>query len=221
MVKYDAMQVCVNGHYITDRYHSQPEYREKHCSKCGSETIKECQECGTEIDGKDLDSSVVVVSTSTPSPPDHCDNCGTPFPWTQQPDGDELIDVQTAINNGESETIEFKEEVSNPRKISKEIVALANQKGGLLLIGVTDDGIVVGVDDIDAVEERVFGHIRATIDPAMNPDVRKMRVDGDDILAVQAPEAEEKPYNLDGTFYIRTGTGTDKLSTDELGRWYG
>lgn len=37
------------------------------------------------------------------------------------------------------------------------------------------------------------------------------------------PESEPElaaPYNLNGTFYIRTGTGTDKMSSDKLAEWF-
>lgn len=218
MANYDTMQVCLNGHYITDRYYNSPDRRQDHCDKCGAETIKECQNCSEEIEGDRLDSSVLVVAT--PSIPEYCENCGDPYPWTQKPDEEELIPISTAIEDGESEQIEFKEEIDIIRDISKELVALANHQGGILLLGVDDNGQIEGVEDAKEAEERISGHIRSSIDPAMNPSIRTETIEGEDILGVQVPEADEKPYNLNGTFYIRTGTGIDKLSSDELADWF-
>lgn len=218
MANYDTMQVCLNGHYITDRYYDSPHRRQSHCNKCGAETIKECQNCGEEIDGDRLDSSVLMVAS--PSVPEHCENCGDPYPWTQKPDQEELIAISTALEQGESERIEFKEELDTPRDISKELVALANHNGGILLLGVEDTGRVIGLDNLKETEERITGHVRSTIDPTMNPAIKEQAIEGKDVLSIQVPEADGKPYNLNGTFYIRAGTRTDKLSSDELAEWF-
>lgn len=82
------MQVCKNGHYITERYHSEPDQRESHCHKCGAETIIACQSCGEEIEGEDLDSSVIVVAK--PTIPEYCSECGAPYPWTEPAEPGEL-----------------------------------------------------------------------------------------------------------------------------------
>lgn len=220
MVRKDAMQVCRNGHYITDRYHSYPEYRENYCSDCGAETIKECQQCEEEIPGVDLDSNVFVVSSSPPAPPDFCDNCGSPFPWKSLPMED--YDIEEAVSEGESESVEFKRDLpSNLRDISKEVVALANLKGGLLLIGVGDSGNVDGLEDIDEVEERVTGSINSSIDPNIGISVEKARLSGEDILAIHIPKAVDKPYNLNGVFYTRVGTSVKSMDSKALSRWYG
>jgi|GEM_PF-2337661 len=218
MANYDTLQVCLNGHYITDRYYDSPHRRQDHCNECGAETIIECQNCGEEMDGDMLDSSIIIAGKS--NIPDYCDNCGEPFPWTQKPDEDELIPVSEAIREGESEQIEFKEELNSPRDISKELVALANHNGGTLLLGVDDTGEVTGVEDTKTTEERVSGHVRSSIDPAMNPSIGEETIGDRTVLSIQVPEADGKPYNLNGTFYVRTGTGTDKLSSDELAEWF-
>ena len=47
----------------------------------------------------------------------------------------------------ESETLELKEKYSDT--ITKEIVSFLNSSGGTIIIGVKDNGIVVGVEKID------------------------------------------------------------------------
>lgn len=88
MARIDTKQVCRNGHYITDGYHSSPESREEYCKSCGAETIIACEKCGDEIEGENLDSTVVFVGRT--SVPDHCSKCGTPYPWTNPSEPDEL-----------------------------------------------------------------------------------------------------------------------------------
>jgi predicted HTH transcriptional regulator len=49
------------------------------------------------------------------------------------------------IAQGEHETLEFKYEINDPRKIARTLVAFANTKGGRLLVGIKDNGVVSGV----------------------------------------------------------------------------
>jgi len=79
MGQYDVMQVCVNGHQITDTYNRYPEFRKDYCPKCGAETIYKCPNCGKPIKG-DYHVSGIVVSSRTPVPV-ICEYCGKDFPW--------------------------------------------------------------------------------------------------------------------------------------------
>lgn len=79
---YETMQVCLNGHLITERFHSSPEHRKKFCDKCGIETIFQCPKCNTDIRGKYIVPGVVAIGFRTPVPK-HCHECGTHYPWVK------------------------------------------------------------------------------------------------------------------------------------------
>ena len=49
--------------------------------------------------------------------------------------------------------------------IKKELVAFANTDGGELIIGLADDGSVVGVENPDQVSEQVTNMLRDAISP--------------------------------------------------------
>ena len=53
------------------------------------------------------------------------------------------------IANGENSGVEFKEDQERPERIAKEIVALANFNGGKLVLGVDDDGNIIGIQRKD------------------------------------------------------------------------
>ena len=59
--------------------------------------------------------------------------------------------VLQMIEEGEHQTQDFKMRVDNARKIAKTIVAFANSNGGRLLIGVKDNGGIVGVQTDEEV----------------------------------------------------------------------
>ncbi|NNB42270.1 DUF2321 domain-containing protein [Pseudomonas chlororaphis] len=83
MGQQDAQQVCLNGHQITDSYHYSPDFRQRHCSQCGAETIHKCQSCGTEIRGDYHVDGFFALGDSTPVPT-NCEGCGAQFPWTRK-----------------------------------------------------------------------------------------------------------------------------------------
>ncbi|WP_288847808.1 ATP-binding protein [uncultured Sneathia sp.] len=53
----------------------------------------------------------------------------------------------------ESESLELKERYTDT--ISKEIVSFLNGEGGTILIGVKDNGVIIGVDKIDEVFRKI------------------------------------------------------------------
>ena len=62
-------------------------------------------------------------------------------------------DLRILIQEGEGKTLEFKESLSS--SFARELVALANTIGGKILIGVRDDGTVIGVHDSNTIRARI------------------------------------------------------------------
>jgi predicted HTH transcriptional regulator len=54
-------------------------------------------------------------------------------------------DLLRLIAAGESQEQEFKRLIDNPESVAGEIVAFANSDGGVLYVGVEDDGSIAGV----------------------------------------------------------------------------
>jgi len=50
------------------------------------------------------------------------------------------------IKEGEHEQLDFKRTVKSPEKIARNLVAFANKKGGIILIGISDYGEILGID---------------------------------------------------------------------------
>jgi hypothetical protein len=79
----DVMQVCRNGHVITDLYYTFPDRARSHCDRCGAVTMIQCLTCGEELPGS------VFVAQSLPigehKPPQFCARCGAGFPWAKKP----------------------------------------------------------------------------------------------------------------------------------------
>jgi hypothetical protein len=91
------MQVCRNGHVVTDLLRSCPQHGLGHCDRCGAETIDRCPTCGQALAG-----SVPVpgqVPVGRPRPPEYCGACGASFPWTASTPPAETGDALQALES--------------------------------------------------------------------------------------------------------------------------
>lgn len=82
------------------------------------------------------------------------------------------------INKGESETLEFKTSLSLKDEIGACVSAFSNTSGGIILIGVTDKGGVVGVGIGANTIENVASYIKRHTDPQIFPSINVLEIDG-------------------------------------------
>jgi hypothetical protein len=79
MAYYDIMQVCLNGHRITDTYETHPEHRQEYCDQCGARTIIACPNCNKPIRGHHYVPNVASMFSASVS--EFCLGCGKAYPW--------------------------------------------------------------------------------------------------------------------------------------------
>ena len=106
-------------------------------------------------------------------------------------------DVKRLAAMGEGRLLEFKNRVPRPERIAREVIALANTDGGKVLVGVDDDGTVLGVKDAHeeffALREALTDRILPPIDLGFEP-VRVSRTR--EVLVVHVPASAERPHVL-------------------------
>ena len=115
----------------------------------------------------------------------------------------------------ENEKTELKSEVVSD--LCKEVIAFANTNGGILYIGVKDDGTVTGVENSDKVTLQVNNMIRDSIKPDVTMFVRyeTLETEGKQIVAVTVQKGTDRPYYLGskglkpGGVYVRNGSASD------------
>lgn len=93
----------------------------------------------------------------------------------------------------EKENIEFKSQIIEG--LYKEVVAFANTDGGLIYIGVDDQGKVAGIDHIDDTYTRITNGIRDAIQPDVTMFIRYILQD-DGVIRIEVSEGGYKPYYL-------------------------
>ncbi len=121
--------------------------------------------------------------------------------------------------NFETENIEFKSDITND--IYKEVIAFANTDGGIIYIGVDDNGNVIGIHDIDETYTRLTNGIRDAITPDVTMFI-KYTLQDDRVIKININEGTYKPYYLKskglkpGGVYIRQGASSAPASSEQI-----
>lgn len=135
----------------------------------------------------------------------------------------ELLEL---INNGESSGVEFKRDTIDNRALAKELVALANLQGGRVLLGIEDDGSIVGITKSrKELEQFVMNTCRDKIRPEIIPYFELIRdfEAGKDVAVVQVYmgyNVHHEWHQNHRTYFIRVGTHCREASPEELERLF-
>ncbi len=123
----------------------------------------------------------------------------------------------------ESSTVELKRELPKNDQIIKTIIGFCNQNGGKLVIGVADNGTIIGLPEEEV--QRAMEYLdKATYEashPSIIPLVYAQTIGGKTLLIVEVCAGMNKPYFLKsegpekGT-YIRLGRSTLRASADMI-----
>lgn len=97
------------------------------------------------------------------------------------------------IQEGEHQQQDFKYCISDSKKIAKSLVAFANTDGGRLLIGVKDNGNIVGVQS-----EEEYYMVEAAAKVFSKPEIdfttRQHQAEGKTVLEVTIESSKNKPH---------------------------
>ncbi len=130
-------------------------------------------------------------------------------------------DIIEIIAKGENSSVEFKSSQVQPNSIAKEIVAYANTNGGIILIGVADNGNIEGLSKDKNYEEWIAGISRNNVIPAINLDFNNYKINKIKLVAVTVPKGKDKPYQTnDSKFLVRVGSTNRNASQAELMRLF-
>lgn len=134
-----------------------------------------------------------------------------------------LKELKEIITNGESSKVEFKPDDISAEKLSKEIVALANFQGGMILLGVGDDKSIIGIKK-PKLEEWVMNICRNNIEPSIIPGYEEVAIGDKRVAIISLPYIQDKPYAVlergRRIYYIRVGTTSRGATREELRRIY-
>ncbi|MBL6991661.1 MAG: putative DNA binding domain-containing protein, partial [Bacteriovoracaceae bacterium] len=128
------------------------------------------------------------------------------------------------FNTFESDKLEYKRELPSNKKLAIEVIAMANSKGGKIVIGYDEqDRSIVGCDLSQKIEEKIANIIQSLCSPQISYFLAFKTYENKTVIILDVPEGPSKPYYLknqemvNGT-YIRVGSTSRKADQDTLAR---
>jgi len=120
------------------------------------------------------------------------------------------------LEEGESETVEYKPSLSQTDKILECVSAFSNTNGGTLVIGVKDNGEVVGVDIGKRTIENLANRIKQHTDPMVYPSICIEEFDAKHVVLLEVEEGKQKPVLASGRAYKSVGRTNQKLGSEAI-----
>jgi len=109
--------------------------------------------------------------------------------------------IEDIIKGGESETVEFKRSLAETREIIETVCAFANTKGGVIIVGIDDEGEIKGVGK-RTIEDLVLKIANST-EPRIFPEIEVVEAKKKKLIVIRVSERKDKPVFAFGVAYKR------------------
>lgn len=127
-----------------------------------------------------------------------------------------LKQLEALVKQGESTSLEFKKTTANLSAAMETVCAFLNSdRGGIVLIGVKDDGTILGQDVTDRNLQDLATEIKR-IEPLTKINVQYITLDtGKKVIVLSIDPGLRAPYTYDGRPFNRTQSTTSRMSREQ------
>jgi ATP-dependent DNA helicase RecG len=124
----------------------------------------------------------------------------------------DLENLKELVQKGESETLEFKKTTALLQKAGETLCGFLNGKGGMVLLGVSTEGNIIGQNVSDDTIREIAELIKK-FEPFPNIDIERIKIEGtkEVIALVASSRLDDKPYVFSGRAYQRIGSTTSLM----------
>ena len=133
----------------------------------------------------------------------------------------ELIEI---IARDEDSRHQFKANVTNETSVAQEMIAFSNTLGGLLIIGVSNDGTVTGLtrEDMGRLNNLISNAASQQVRPPINPVTENIALTDGLVVVVTMPQGIARPYmDKNGVIWVKNGADKRKATArEEIQRMY-
>jgi ATP-dependent DNA helicase RecG len=128
----------------------------------------------------------------------------------------DVVVLNRFLSEGESRFTEYKERYT--ASILKTVSAFANFHDGRILIGVSDDGSAIGLEEPRRTRLDLENAVNDNITPRPYFEMEQVDFEGRTILVVKVFKGEATPYCLHGKAYVRNDTSSVEADRSTLHR---
>jgi len=118
----------------------------------------------------------------------------------------------------EREHVELKSSLSLINEIIEAVSAFSNTEGGKIIVGVSNNGKVLGVEIGKGTIENLANTIAQNTDPKIQPMIKVETIDKKKVIIIEVKESLDKLVLAFGRPFKRVGKSSPKMSKDEYER---
>lgn len=116
---------------------------------------------------------------------------------------------------------DFKRELGSNAELAKDLVCFANGDGGAIIVGISPDHAVAGVNDPDSLMLQVDDVAFNRCEPPLTVGQEVVVLEDKNVLVLNVPKGDQRPYRTnDGRYYIRSGARCRSASREEMLRMF-
>jgi ATP-dependent DNA helicase RecG len=132
--------------------------------------------------------------------------------------GCDLDYINKLLQAGESQTVEFKSSFDG--ETIEALVAFTNTFGGVVLVGVADNGCLKGIALGKETLNDWLSQIKSSTSPAIIPDIESVVIDDKSIAVISIPSFPVKPVAFKGRYYKRVASSNQRMTLSEISDMY-
>jgi ATP-dependent DNA helicase RecG len=128
-------------------------------------------------------------------------------------------DLAKKIACGEDSLHQFKADVRNAESLASEMAAFSNSDGGVIFIGVADDGSMPGLSsqDVSRINQLISNAASQLVRSPLTVQTKNVVLENDRIVIVlTVPKGIDKPYfDKNGVIWLKTGADKRRVNSKE------
>ncbi|MEA3288392.1 MAG: ATP-binding protein, partial [Candidatus Marinimicrobia bacterium] len=137
----------------------------------------------------------------------------------------DVQELNDLVLRGEDSRLQFKVDVNNATSLAAEIVAFSNANGGTILIGVSDDGTIPGLEsqDVRRINQLIANTASQNVRSPVTVNTENIpHGGGKTVIVLAIPDGIDKPYFVNtGVIWIKSGSDKRRInSAEELRRLF-
>lgn len=133
----------------------------------------------------------------------------------------DTLELLELIEKGEDSQTQFKERFDSIDSLAAEICAFSNSNGGNILVGVSDDGDIIGLstEDIRKLNQWVSNACSQKIDPQVSVTTQNIKYNDKIVMVINVPIGMNKPYMANGKdIWVKVGSDKRRAKREEIQR---
>lgn len=128
-------------------------------------------------------------------------------------------DLAEILDKGEDSKQQFKININSIDQLAVEISAFANSDGGLIIIGVSDEGALIGLSkkDVARLNQWVSSAASQKVDKQIFVRTEILVCEGKRILIIEVPRGLNKPYAVNRIdVWVKNGADKRRAPIEEV-----